>query len=189
VSDRALLPHQTAAPKQDWRTPPELFRLLDDEFHFTLDAAADETNHLCDRWLGPGGEVEDALSVPWCWPSGDTIFCNPPYSKEGNPLWAKKFAEGSADNTIVALINVATSNRWWFDYVVQYASEIRFLVGRVPFIDPDTEKPIAGNRYDSAVIVYGAGRGAEIGSKLPFTYWWDWKKALLLAPKCESQPQ
>jgi hypothetical protein len=30
--------------KQDWETPWEFFRPLDDEFHFTLDAAAAANN-------------------------------------------------------------------------------------------------------------------------------------------------
>jgi hypothetical protein len=30
--------------KDDWGTPPALFKQLDDEFHFELDAAANEQN-------------------------------------------------------------------------------------------------------------------------------------------------
>lgn len=178
MSDRALLPNQTAEPKQNWRTPPELFELLDEEFHFVIDGAADESNHLCDLWFGPGSLPgwNDALGISGG--SGNTIFVNPPYSKEGNPLWAAKFAEWGKDNTVVALINVATSNRWWFKHVVQEAREIRFLVGRVPFGDPETGKPIKGNRYDSAVVVYGNRSKLHEYDDHPKVFWWDWKKAL-----------
>jgi len=49
-------------PNQDRETPQWLFRMLDDEFHFTLDGAADESNAKCNEYLD---EEIDALSVPW----------------------------------------------------------------------------------------------------------------------------
>lgn len=36
--------------KNIWETPQSLFDELDREFHFTLDAAASDTNHKCDRY-------------------------------------------------------------------------------------------------------------------------------------------
>ena len=59
--------------RNDWRTPPELFRLLDMEFRFTLDAAADDENHLCEQYLT---EAEDALSADV---ADHVVWCNPPY--------------------------------------------------------------------------------------------------------------
>lgn len=35
--------------KDEARTPPEIFRKLDDEFHFDLDVAANGNNSLCGR--------------------------------------------------------------------------------------------------------------------------------------------
>lgn len=34
----------------EWSTPQSFFDALDAEFHFTLDAAADATNHKCERY-------------------------------------------------------------------------------------------------------------------------------------------
>lgn len=45
-----------------WATPQDFFDKLNDEFHFTLDAAADETNHKCDNYYD---ESVDGLSQPW----------------------------------------------------------------------------------------------------------------------------
>lgn len=36
--------------RMDWETPTDLFRELDKEFHFTLDAASSETNHKCRKY-------------------------------------------------------------------------------------------------------------------------------------------
>ena len=46
----------------DWETPQELFDRLNAEFHFTLDAAADERNHKCPVWLRPGTPREEVLT-------------------------------------------------------------------------------------------------------------------------------
>ena len=45
-----------------WSTPQETFDALDREFNFTLDAAADETNHKCERFFSAD---EDGLKMDW----------------------------------------------------------------------------------------------------------------------------
>lgn len=40
-----------SSDKNYWETPQALFDKLNDEFHFTLDAAANETNHKCDQYF------------------------------------------------------------------------------------------------------------------------------------------
>lgn len=83
-----------------WRTPPELFQALDETFDFLIDGAADESNHLCESWFGPGGMSPDAIAADWSFAMRQTaqeenprciyperearrsaIFFNPPYSK------------------------------------------------------------------------------------------------------------
>lgn len=36
--------------RMDWETPTDLFSKLDNEFHFTLDAASSATNHKCQKY-------------------------------------------------------------------------------------------------------------------------------------------
>lgn len=58
----------------EWATPLRLFRKLDDEFHFSIDVCADETNRKCDRYYS---KEEDGLKQQWngvCW-------MNPPYGR------------------------------------------------------------------------------------------------------------
>ena len=33
----------------EWATPKEIYKQLDDEFHFNLDPCASDTNHKCPR--------------------------------------------------------------------------------------------------------------------------------------------
>ena len=46
----------------EWQTPVELFQDLDREFHFDLDACANSSNHMCDRYFTI---QEDGLSQNW----------------------------------------------------------------------------------------------------------------------------
>ena len=60
----------------NWSTPDDLFRILDNEFHFTLDVCADEDNHKCDRYFD---KETDGLKQKW---NKDIAWMNPPYGKE-----------------------------------------------------------------------------------------------------------
>lgn len=48
--------------KSDWETPQDLFNRLNDEFHFTLDAAASDLNHKLPHYYT---EKEDGLAQDW----------------------------------------------------------------------------------------------------------------------------
>lgn len=45
-----------------WATPIDFFKKLDDEFHFTLDPCADESNHKCEKYFT---KEDDGLSKNW----------------------------------------------------------------------------------------------------------------------------
>lgn len=70
--------------RMDWETPTDLFRSLDDEFRFTLNAASSETNHKCQKYY----TLEDsAFDHEW---GGETVFCNPPYGRGNRRLGPQK---------------------------------------------------------------------------------------------------
>ena len=46
----------------DWETPVGLFKRLDDEHHFNLDAASNDDNAKCERHFT---EEEDGLAQDW----------------------------------------------------------------------------------------------------------------------------
>lgn len=45
-----------------WSTPQDFFDTLNEEFHFTLDPCADETNHKCDTYFT---KEQDGLLQNW----------------------------------------------------------------------------------------------------------------------------
>lgn len=45
-----------------WATPQDFFDKLDEEFHFTLDPCADETNHKCEKYYT---KEQDGLTFDW----------------------------------------------------------------------------------------------------------------------------
>ena len=40
-----------------WSTPTDFFKTLNDEFDFTLDPCADELNHKCEKYYTPDKQV------------------------------------------------------------------------------------------------------------------------------------
>lgn len=51
-----------SSQREDWETPQELYDELDKEFHFTLDAAANDANHKCEKYYTI---ADDALECDW----------------------------------------------------------------------------------------------------------------------------
>lgn len=109
--------------KQDWETPDEIFVPLDNEFHFTLDVCASETNKKCLRFFT---EIDDALTQRWdgiCW-------MNPPFGNQDK--WVKKaYQESQLGSVIICLLPSRTNTNWWHDYVMK--GEVRFIRGRPKF--------------------------------------------------------
>lgn len=151
----------------NWRTPHEFFDPLQyilGEF-FAVDAAADSSNHLLPLWYGEGsptGEV-DAFKVQiWASPA----WCNPPYGKEIG-RWLDKFIEqAKLGGTVVALLPANTETRWFYEKVVPF-SDVFFLVGRIPFIDPDRTKPTQPD-HGSALCLFSPEAEGHVE-------WLDWR--------------
>lgn len=113
----------------EWETPKSFFEELDKEFGFTLDVAASDKNAKCNKYFT---KEQNGLLQDW---GGETVFCNPPYSRKGNQnIWIKKcFEESKKPNTtVVALIPARTDTARFHDFI-QHKAEIRFLRGRLVF--------------------------------------------------------
>lgn len=129
----------------EWETPQALFDTLHAEFRFTVDAAANETNHKCDRWFGQGGEHRDGLEASW---DKEVVWSNPPYGNHISWWVAKGFSESCEGATVVMLIPSRTDTAYWHDYVMR-AAEIRFVRGRLRFSGYTVNAP-----FPSAVVVF-----------------------------------
>lgn len=134
--------------KQDWTTPRPFFDHWNDRYSFTLDAAAEPHNALCDRYFTP---EDDALSQDWT----GSVWVNPPYTA-GIGKWVRKgFEEAQKGATVVMLIPARTETRWWHDYVMRSA-EIWLIKGRMRFGGSPINAP-----FPSCVVVFHRVRAAQ----------------------------
>lgn len=117
-----------SSEKNVWETPRSFFAELDQEFHFTLDAAASHTNHKCSRYYT---EEDNGLEKDW---RGETVFCNPPYGSKETGIWTKKcYEEAQKPGTTVVMLIPARTDRASFHNYIQGKAEIRFVRGRLKF--------------------------------------------------------
>lgn len=159
-----------------WATPRDLVFLLQIEFPLTWDLAAGAETSIAGplRYFGPGSDHgEDALSKSW---SAYTTcgFLNPPFSLI-DEFSAKAVVEARDGVTTVGLFPVKTETKWWHEHADR-ADEIRFLRGRLNYLDPETLKPSNPARFASAVIVWRPIW--QWKSHTPNMTFWDWRKEL-----------
>ena len=100
--------------RQTWETPDKLFEILNKEFNFEIDLAADKLNTKCKKFIS---KEQDALSVEWF----GCGWLNPPYggsSENSLQNWVKKsFKESRKDGCkVVMLIPSRTNTIWWHEY-------------------------------------------------------------------------
>ncbi|MBG6243204.1 MAG: phage N-6-adenine-methyltransferase [Candidatus Symbiopectobacterium sp. Dall1.0] len=148
--------------KDRWQTPIDVFKTLDAEFGFKLDAAADESNALCKEFLT---EQQDALTCEWN--SKGAIFCNPPYSKI--MPWVKKAAEQCRkQNQTIVMLLPSDSSTAWFHEALKTSDEVRFITeGRLSFISAETGKEgKAGNSKGSVLFIWRPWR--KLGCRMTY---------------------
>lgn len=112
----------------EWETPRHIFDALDDFWKFTLDPASSDENALCDKHYT---KEDDGLSHSW---RGERVFLNPPYGSEIGD-WVRKAYNECLDGTtvVIALLPARTDVRWFHDYILGKADEVKFIKGRLSF--------------------------------------------------------
>ena len=116
----------------EWPTPKAVYDRLDAEFRFDFDPCP------------LGGDVDGTapLFVDW---AGKRVFCNPPYG----PGIAKFLERGPEADIAVFLIPARTDTRWFHDFILPKAREVRFVKGRLKFGDAVNPAP-----FPSMVVVF-----------------------------------
>jgi phage N-6-adenine-methyltransferase len=139
-----------------WRTPPEIFAVMSEEFDFQIDVAASISNALCKKYID---ESIDALGVSMEWLDdemclGSYAWCNPPYSDIGP--WVSKAAEQVILNGVgVVMLVMADTSVGWYKKAIETCQEVRFITGgRLAFLDPETGKPVGGNNKGSMFLIW-----------------------------------
>jgi phage N-6-adenine-methyltransferase len=164
-----------AALRQEWRTQPEFWAVLDDEFDFQLDAAASEPNKLTEGYLS---SFDDALAPGTAWVDQKEplpvlrVYCNPGFNDIG-PWMAKAALEAAkSPSAIVAVLGLcAPSTDWWANALCE-ASEVRMLAPRIQFDPPDPRIPRSSNSRENALFIF---RGSKIINEQARTVTWRWK--------------
>lgn len=127
-----------------WSTPQDFFDKLNEEFHFTLDACADEFNHKCTKYYT---KEQDGLLQDW---QGETVFCNHPYGNKETGIWTKKcYEESLKPGTTVVMLTPARTDRISFHKYIYGKAEIRFIKGRLKFGDGKNPAP-----FPSMVVIF-----------------------------------
>ena len=149
-----------------WETPQWLFDKLNNEFHFQLDVCATPNNAKCQKYYSP--EI-DGLRQDW-YKDAKVAYCNPPYGREISKWLKKAYEESQKGCTVVCLIPSRTDTRYWESNVMK-ADEIRFVTGRLKFINKDLPSfredgnyKISSAPFPSAIVVFRPKR------KYPYVY-------------------
>ena len=121
-----------------WGTPPDLYAKLNAEFNFNFDP--------CPLDWTPSDP--DGLTIDW----GTRTFCNPPYSNTA--AWIQKaHEEWKKGKTIVLLINAVTDTKAFHTYIYNQA-ELRFLKGRIKFVDPSNPSKRSDSPRPSMLVIF-----------------------------------
>lgn len=133
-------------------TPDELYKILDNEFHFDFDPAP----------VWPNGVMEwDGLKKDW----GKSNFINPPYSKIGK-WFEKAVREMQRGNTSVFLVPFRMTPKYWVEWVYPYATELRVIATRIQFKNYNGFAP-----FPVGIIVYQpTGNDKPIRQGLDFVH-------------------
>lgn len=168
-------------PKDEQRTPPELFRKLDERFHFDLDAACTPKNCLSRNRYGftntPG---EDALERPWhnrfTMDNGEyasIFYCNPPYSNGMIEKFLLQGYQASLLGDVAVFLITSDVSPGYYD-ICALAAEWIAIKGRVEFNHEDGT-PIKGSAmFGSNVIVFDQKQKVRQGGQTIVTRM-EWK--------------
>ena len=133
-----------SSENQEWETPPELFKALDKEFHFTLDPCATHKTAKCQKYYT---EAQDGLHKDW---SNEVVFVNPPYNKAKE--WIQKcYKEYVKGTTVVMLLPARTDTKAFHDFIYGTA-ELRFIKGRIKFLV--NGEPLYPAPFPSMVVIF-----------------------------------
>ena len=113
--------------REFWITPPELYKRLDDEFHFDFDPCPYPFSGV------------DGTEIEW----GNTTYLNPPFRKsdghfdKGPTAFIRKaIEENKKGKTVVITINTNA----FINMLIEAGAEMRSL-GRVKWLDGKTNEP------------------------------------------------
>lgn len=150
------------------RTPPSLFKKLDDIYHFNIDAAASEDDKLkvvyCSDFL-----EEDVHLEP-----SDCAYINPPYSRGNIDRFIKKGYEESLQGAVVVMLLPMDASTVVFHNYCMKAQRWIIFKPRVKFLRPSGIPFDGSPKFATFACVFDMiGRRSQAG---PLIDSWDWRK-------------
>ena len=133
---------------QKWGTPKALLDILDSQYTFSRNPDGSLFDPCPIDWHP--ATHPDGLEIDWA----PSTFVNPPYN--GVAEWVRKASnEARKGNQSVLLLNAATDSVWFHTCCYkQPGVEVRFLRGRVPFIDPENPRYRVANPSPSMLVIF-----------------------------------
>jgi len=143
--------------KNSWATDPLVFNAMNREFDFSLDAAASNSNYLCESYLT---KEDNALEIDWIIAIRDhsavskaAVWVNPPYCRGSIKKFMDKAIEQKEKGVTTVMLVPATLEAKWLP--VHSISEIRVVTGgRLSFYHPVTGKKVNGNTKGSMFVIF-----------------------------------
>lgn len=132
-----------SSKSDEWETPKELYKKLDEEFKFNLDPCASKNNAKCTKFFT---KENNGLEQSW---GGYNVFCNPPYGKEIEKWVKKSYEESQKEKTIIVMLIPARTDTTWFHKYIYNKAEIRFLKGRLKFSESKNSAP-----FPSMIVIF-----------------------------------
>lgn len=139
----ALQKAMVSSKTNEWETPQDFFNKLNGEFNFHLDVSATKENAKCKKFFTL---EDDGLSKDWGF---NTCWMNPPYGGHTGDWIKKAYEESKQGAVVVCLIVSSTDRSYWHEYIFPFATQIRFIRGRLKFGNSKTTAPFA-----SAVVIF-----------------------------------
>jgi site-specific DNA-methyltransferase (adenine-specific) len=131
---------QGTRDSDNYATPKKFYEKIHTEFAFDFDPCPlrSEIDGLCIDWIG-------------------NIYVNPPYSNI-EPFIIKGINELRKGNAtkIVYLIPVRSDTKYWHTLIMEYASELRFIKGRLNFNDSKSPAP-----FPVVLVIFDRSLGGD----------------------------
>ena len=120
----------------NWTTPNYLYKELDQEFNFDFDPC-------------PLNSTFDGLKIQW----GLRNFVNPPYSNVVGFLQKAHYELEHGIAEICVFLTFANTDTKWFHKYCYNIGELRFIKGRLKFIDENGKKKNSAMRPSMLIIL------------------------------------
>lgn len=140
--------------RNDWRTPPKFFRIINDTFNFEIDGATDGTNSLLPEFH----TVETCNDIRFNDYKTKRVFINPPFNELVSGYWFADTIKAMKEATtglVAMLVPMRPETKYWHELIWKNDVTIFIPKGRISFVDPKTGKVKAGASFPSVLILFG----------------------------------